>query len=117
MAGMIVSFLVQAVSIYVIALIVPGIRLHGFRSALAVAGVYGLLNFVLFRVLLFITFPLVILKFLTLGIFGVVLNAVLLLITDKLLDGFEISGFGAALLGALAMSAVNLVLTLMLGMF
>jgi putative membrane protein len=112
MIGMIVSFFVLALAVYVMAKIVPGIRLRGFKSALAVAGVYGLLNFVLFRVLIFVTFPLVILKYVTLGVFGVILNAVLLVITDKILDGFELSGFGAALLASLGISAVNLVLTI-----
>jgi len=117
MVGMIVSFVVLSVSVYVMALIVPGIRLRGFKSALAVAGVYGLLNFVLFRLLIFVTFPLVILKYVTLGVFGVVLNALLLVITDKIIDGFELSGFGAALLAALGISAVNLLLTILLGIF
>lgn len=106
----IVSFLLLSVAILAISAIVPGIRVRGFKNALAVAAVYGLLNFVLFKVLIFITFPLVILKLLTLGLFGIVLNAVLLMITDKLLDGFEIKGFGSALLGAVGISAVNLVL-------
>lgn len=114
MLNMIVSFLVLSVAVYLIALVVPGIRLRGFKSALSVAAVYGLLNFLLFKVLIFITFPLVILKVLTLGIFGVVMNAVLLMITDKVLDGFELSGFGSALLAALGISAVNLLLTLLL---
>ena len=116
MLSMIVGFLVMAVSIWVIAMIVPGIKLHGFKSAMAVAGIYGVLNFVLFRLLFFITFPLLILKYLTLGIFGVVINAVLLMVTDKILDGFEIKGFGSALLGALGISVVNLILALVLGL-
>jgi putative membrane protein len=108
--SIIISFLLLALSVLVISAIVPGIRVRGFKSALAVAAVYGLLNFVLFKLLIFITFPLLILKVLTLGVFGVLLNAVLLMVTDKLLDGFEIDGFGSALLGALGISAVNLLL-------
>jgi putative membrane protein len=111
---LIINFLILSVAIYLIAAIVPGIKLHGFKSALTVAGVYGLLNFVLFKLLIFITFPLLILKVLTLGVFGVILNAVLLMITDKILDGFEIKGFGSALLGALGISVVNLVLGFLL---
>ncbi|MBW2535608.1 MAG: phage holin family protein [Deltaproteobacteria bacterium] len=108
--SLVLSFLLLSVAILGVSAIVPGIRLRGFKSALAVAAVYGLLNFVLFKVLIFITFPLVILKVLTLGLFGIVLNAVLLMITDKLLDGFEIDGFGSALLGAVGISVANLLL-------
>jgi putative membrane protein len=106
--------LVLALSVYLIALVVPGVRLRGFKAALVVSVVYGLLNLLLFKVFLFITFPLVILKYLTLGVFGVILNAVLLLITDKLVEDFELSGFGAALLAALGISGVNLLLSLVL---
>jgi putative membrane protein len=115
MMQIIIRFLILAVSIYLIAMVVPGIRLRGFKSALSVAAVYALLNFVLFKLLFFITFPLIILKWLTLGIFGVVLNAVLLMITDKMLDDFEIAGFGSALIAALGISVVNLVLGLIFG--
>jgi putative membrane protein len=111
---MILRFLVLAVAIYLVALIVPGVRIRGFKAALSVSAVYSLLNFLLFRVLLFITFPLLILKYLTLGIFGVILNAVLLLITDRMLDDFELSGFGAALVAAMGISVVNLLLSFVL---
>jgi len=109
--GTIVRLLIVAVAVYLVARLVPGVRIKGFKSALTVAVVYSLLNFVFFRVLLIFTFPLVILKYLTLGLFGIVINAVLLMLTDKLLDDFELSGFGAALLAAAGISAVNLLLT------
>lgn len=113
MIHMIVSFLAVSVAVYLMALIVPGIKLKGFKSALAVAAVYGLLNFVLFRLLIFITFPLLVLKYITLGIVGVLINAVLLVVTDKLLEGFELSGFGSALLAALGISAINLLMMML----
>ncbi len=105
-----VSYLILSVSVMLIAIVIPGIKLKNYGAALKVAGVYGLLNFLLFKVLLFITFPLVILKVLTLGLFGVVINAAMLMATDKVLDDFEISGFGAALMGAAGISIVNLIL-------
>jgi putative membrane protein len=66
---------------------------------------------VLFRVLIVFTFPLVVLKWATLGLFGVVLNAILLMITDRLLDDFELDGFGSAVLAAVGISIVNLLLS------
>ncbi len=115
MIHMILRFFILSLSIYIIALIIPGIRLKSFKSALSVAAIYGLLNFLLFKVLIFITFPLVILKYLTLGVAGVIFNAILLMITDKILEDFEMSGFGAALAGALGISVVNLLLSLLFG--
>jgi putative membrane protein len=111
MTTMILRFLLMSGLVYLVALILPGMRLRGFKAAMSVSLVYGLLNFLFFRVLLFITFPLVALKYLTLGLFGVLLNAVLLVLTDKLLDDFEMSGFGTALLAALLLSVGNLALT------
>jgi putative membrane protein len=111
MLRIIAYLLALSVSVYLTAKVVPGIRLRGFKAAIAVAAVYSLLNFLLFKVFIFITFPLVILKWLTLGIVGLLLNAILLMITDKLLDDFELSGFGSALLGALGISLMNTLLS------
>lgn len=111
MIHMLLQFLVMSVAVFVIARLLPGVRLRSFKTALVVALVYGLLNFVLFRVLIFITFPLIALKWLTLGIFGVVLNAVVLTITDKLIEDFEMRGFGTALLASLLLSLANLAIS------
>ena len=111
MAAMIVRFLVMSALVYLVALLLPGMRLRGFKAAMSVSLIYGLLNFLFFRLLLVITFPLVALKYLTLGLFGIVLNALLLVITDKILDDFEMQGFGTALLAALLLSLGNLALT------
>jgi putative membrane protein len=111
---MILNFLLLSLAVFGIAAIVPGIHLRSFKSAVATAAVYGLLNFILFRVLLFITFPLVALKYVTLGLFAIVLNAVLLVLTDKLLDGLKIDSFGAALLGGLGIGVANLLIGVIL---
>lgn len=112
--GLLLRFLIMSLAIFIIAKIVPGMRLKGVKTAFVVAGVYSLLNLVFFKLLIFITFPLVALKYLTLGIFGVVINAVLLVITDKLLEDFEMKSFGTALIGAIGISVCNLVLSLVL---
>jgi len=111
MTHFILQFVILAVAIWIISFVVPGMKLKNFKSALVVGGVYSLLNWVLFKVFLFITFPLLIIKYLTLGIFGVLINAVLLVITDKMMDDFELSGWGAAILAAAGISLVNLILS------
>lgn len=109
--GMILRFIFLSLVIYLISLVLPGMRLKSFKTAFWVSAVYGLLNFVAFRLLLFITFPLLIVKYLTLGLFGIVLNAILLVITDKILDDFELAGFGTALIAAIGISVANLLLS------
>jgi len=112
--GLVLRFLIMSLAIFIIAKIVPGMRLKSVKTAFVVAAVYSLLNLVFFKLLIFVTFPLVALKWLTFGLFGIVINAVLLWITDKLLEDFEMSGFGTALIAALSITGCNLVLSLVL---
>lgn len=114
MVDILVRFLCLTTVVYLVSLIVPGMRLRSFKTAFSVSAVYGLLNFLLFKVLLFITFPLIILKWLTLGLFGLVLNAALLLAADKLLEDFELDGFGSAFWAGLLISLANLLLAVFL---
>ncbi len=109
--GLLIKFLMMSLAILIIAKVLPGMRLKGIKTAFVVALVYSLLNIIFFKLLIFITFPLVALKYLTLGIFGIVINAVLLVITDKILEDFEMSGFGTALIAALGITVLNLVLS------
>ena len=88
MARLIIDVLLNAGLLYVFALVLPGVRLKSFRTAVFVAIVYGLLSYFLFWVLALISFiPMI----LTLGLFGLVINTFLLWLTDKLIDDFEIS--------------------------
>jgi putative membrane protein len=116
MVDILLRFVVMSLAVYLVSLVLPGMRLRSIKSAFTVSLVYGLLNFVLFKVFIFITFPLVALKYLTLGIVGVLINAVLLTITDKLIDDFEMSGFGTALIASLLISLANLGLTAVLAL-
>jgi len=108
------NYLILTLAVLVISAIIPGIKLRSAKTSLVVAAVFGLLNFALFKVLFMFTFPLVILKWVTLGVFGVVLNAIVLSLTGKLVKGFEVQGFGSALVGGLLISLVNLVLSILL---
>ena len=101
-------FVILAAAIWIISFVIPGVKLKNFKAALVVGGVYSLLNWVLFKLLFIITFPL---QILTLGVFGLIMNVVLLRITDDLLDDFELSGWGASILAALGISLVNMLLT------
>jgi putative membrane protein len=113
--GLVVRWLMLAFSVWVAAEVVEGIHLEGVVTILAVAAILGLLNVYLRPLLLLISIPLTVV---TLGLFVIVINAILLGLTDWLADIFDlrfaVDGIGAALLGAIVISLVNLMLTVFL---
>jgi putative membrane protein len=106
--GFVVRVLVNAATLALAAAVVPGIRLDGATVALLAGVVLGLVNALVRPVLVILTLPLTLL---TLGLFLLVLNAACLGLTAWLVPGFDIDGFGPALLGALVVSAVSWILT------
>jgi len=102
---LLLQWVLSAAALLVVAHVVPGFRVDGFGSALVAAAVIGLLNAtfgVLFKI---ITLPL---SILTLGIFLLVVNGLMILVASRLVAGFEVRGFlpafwGAALLALLGM--------------
>lgn len=106
--GFLVRVLVNAMAILIAAAVVPGIELSGAGAALGAGLVLGLINGLIRPILLILTLPLTLL---TLGLFLFVLNALCLWLTSALVKGFAVQGFGAALLGALLVSAVSWLLT------
>jgi len=109
-------WLVNAVALYVAARVVPGIDLgSNVGVVLGVALVFGLVNALIRPLLSFLSCPLIIL---TLGLFTLVINAVMLLLTSALSRAvglaFVVEGFWPAFWGALVISLVSLVMTLVL---
>jgi len=102
-----VGWLVSAVAVWIMAQIVPGIELRGFGSALVATIVIALVNAVVGPVLKFLFFPVTLL---TLGLFLLVLNALLLKLASLFTPGFVVRGFLAALLGSVALTIVGAVL-------
>jgi putative membrane protein len=100
----------SAVSLLIVAYVVKGFDISGFGSALIAAVVIGLVNGTIGFFLKVVTFPLTIL---TLGLFWWVINALMLKLAAALVPGFKINGFFAALVGALVLSLVNLLRTLL----
>ena len=99
--NMIVKWIMFALLIMFIAWIIPGITITGFISALFVVLVISLVNTFIRPLIEFISLPL---NMLTLGLFSLVINAVLFLLVAKLSPGFQIDGFVNGLLGALILS-------------
>lgn len=106
--GLLIRILISAVAVYLAARFVPGISISGgIGTALVVAIVLGLLNAFLKPILVLLTIPITIV---TLGLFYLVINVVMVYLTDKLVDGFAVSGFIAALLFSLVVSVVTWVI-------
>jgi putative membrane protein len=102
---LIVNWILSAVALLVAARLVHGFHVAGFVSALWAALVIGFVNATLGLVLKFVTLPLTIV---TLGLFWLVINAVMLELASWFVPGFRLVGFGAAFWGAIVLSLVNM---------
>jgi len=85
----------------------PGIRIENYGTAVIVAVVYSIINLLLGWVLVFLSLPLILITF---GLFNFVINAFMLWITDKMIDGFEIQGAGTTLMASFLISVTYSVL-------
>ena len=103
-----IRIFVNALALGAAAWLFDGIELRGgFFDVLLVALVFGILNAILKPILLFFSLPLLVI---TLGLFALVVNAAMLLITSRLLEAFEVSGFWTAVFGSIVISLVTMVL-------
>ncbi len=91
------NLLLMSIAVFLVAELLPNIRLKNFGTAIIVAIVYSVINFLVGWLLVFLALPLL---FLTLGLFKFVINALLLWLTDLFIEDFEIKGFGTTLLAA-----------------
>ena len=108
---LLVDVLATAGLLYALAAALPGARLKSYGTAVIVALVYGLLSYFLFWLIALIAF---IPMLLSLGLFGLVINAFLLWLTDKLIDDFEIDSLKTTLLMAVFLTGGKWVLRLLL---
>lgn len=104
MVGLLVSWVVTALALLIVAYVIPGFKVDSLKSALVAAIVIGLVNATLGLVLKIVTFPLTVI---TLGIFWFVINALMLMLAAKMVSGFSISSFWVALFGGILLSIVN----------
>jgi putative membrane protein len=97
-------WILNAVALLVVAYLLPGITVASFGSALIAALVLGLLNTIVKPVLILLTLPLTVV---TLGLFLIVLNALVFWFAGSIMKGFQVDGFWWALLGAIVYSIVS----------
>jgi putative membrane protein len=105
--------MINAVGLYAAVLIVPGIQLRGdWTGVLWLALIFGLLNALVRPLLKFLTCPLIIL---TLGLFTIIINTLMLMLTSKVGQalgiGLSVDGFWTALLGSLVISIVSVIMS------
>jgi putative membrane protein len=104
---LLVQWLLSAISVVIVAHIVPGFEVRSFGSALLAAIVIGLVNATIGLVLKVLTLPLTILTF---GLFLLVINALMIQLASAMLSGFVVTGFWPAFFGAIVLAIVNAVL-------
>lgn len=105
---LLVNWILAALAVWIVAHLISGISVSGFKGALVAALVIGFINATIGALLKILTFPLTLL---TLGLFWLVINALMLELASVLLaPGFQVHGFLAAFIGAILLSLVNMVL-------
>ena len=104
---LIVIWLLSAAALLLLTTLYGGVAVSGFGSALIAALVIGLFNTILRPILVVLTLPVTVV---TLGLFLFVINALMFWAASGILDGFAVSGFGAALIGSLIYSVLGLLI-------
>ncbi|HEV7985450.1 MAG TPA: phage holin family protein [Steroidobacteraceae bacterium] len=108
MKRLLVHLIVSALLLLLVGEFVKGIHFNGFGSALLAALVLGVVNFLVRPILILITLPVTIL---TLGLFLIVINALMLMLTSALVPGFMVADFVSALVAAVLLGLLNLVVS------
>ena len=113
--SLLIACLVTAISLLIISKLPTGVEIDSFEKALVSAVVFGILNALLKPILDVLALPLTIL---TIGVFAVVVNAIIFGLAAALVTGFRLRwGFWSALIGAIALGFVNSFIYKLLGTF
>ncbi|MEH6514971.1 phage holin family protein [Maribacter arcticus] len=98
---LILRILLSALSVIILANVLPNVSVDTFMTAVIVAIVLSLLNFLVKPILVILTLPVTIVTF---GLFLLIINAIIILLADKLIDGFSVSNIWWALIFSLLLS-------------
>lgn len=108
---LIIKLLVSAFAVIVIAKLLAGVTLDNYTTAIIVAVVLSILNLLVKPFLIVFTLPITIV---TLGLFLLVVNALIILLADKLIDGFYVDGIWTAILFSILLSVLQSILNSLL---
>lgn len=102
--GLIIRLLVTAAVAFGLTYVLSGVHIDSFTTALVFAIILGLLNLIVKPILKLLGLPLTII---TLGLFSLVINALVVYLADYLVDGMKIDGFGWAFIFSIALSLIT----------
>lgn len=108
----IIRLLITAAVAYGLSQVLSGVAINDFTTAIIFALVLGLLNLLVKPILVILTIPVTII---TLGLFLLVINAIIILIADSLMDGIVVNGFWWALVFSVILSVLSSALTTLVG--
>src|ERR1700733_9465825 len=100
----ILKFIIVSLAVYFVSKVLKGIYFHSAFSAFIFVAVFGILNILIKPLLIIFTIPITIL---TLGLFLFVINAVIVLIADAVIPGFDVANFWWALLFSIIISVIQ----------
>ncbi len=103
----IVKILLTAIAVVVLSKLLPGVAVDGFLTAIIVAIIIALLKFIVRPILVILTLPITIITF---GLFLFIINAIIILIADYFIGGFDVSGIWIALLFSILLSIFQSIL-------
>ena len=104
---LLLHWILSAIALLIVSHLVPGFHVAGLVPALIAALVIGLLNATVGLFLKIITFPI---SILTLGIFLLVINGVMILVAARLVPGFHVHGLGPAFWGAVVLALLGMLI-------
>ncbi len=108
----IMNIIVTTLAVIITAWLLPGVKVDDVMTAILVAVVLAFLNTVVKPILTILTIPI---TFFTLGLFLLVINAFMIILVTKLVDGFYVDGFWKALLFSLILSLTTSILNMFAG--
>lgn len=106
--NILVRLLIIIVAVYVAAYIIPGVTIDSYQALIVASIVLGVINAFVKPILIFLTFPLTIV---TLGIFLLILNGILVLLVSSIVPGFHVNSFLSAVLFSIVVSLVSSLLS------
>lgn len=107
MLGLLLQWILSAIALLIVSRVVPGFQVDGLEPALIAVIIIGLLNATLGLLLKIVTFPL---SVLTLGIFLLVINGLMILLASSIVRGFHVHGFLPAFWGAVVLALLGVVI-------
>lgn len=99
-----VKILLGGISVLIAEFLLPGVHIDNWMTGFILAAVIILINLTLKPLLIILTFPITLITF---GLFLLVINALMILLADRVIDGFRVDGFWWAILFAVVLSLIN----------